>query len=222
MVDAIYVWNGPNGFSTTQQNPSIIPVAIRDTGLYTVYAEVNGCRSELGETRLIVYPAPNVQAFGDTSIEEGGQAFIDATGAIVYNWSPVEYMSTYDISNPIVSGLPVGTNTLVVTGYDDKLCSATDTVVITVSAAQAPNVYEIITPNGYGYNDVWIIEFPTGTVSYEITVYDRGGNEVFNNINNYNNDWGGTRDGKELPEGAYWYIIEVDGNVFSGAITIIR
>jgi gliding motility-associated-like protein len=220
--NAIYVWAGPNGFSTTQQNPVIDPVSISDSGVYEVYAEVNGCRSAVQETRLIVHPAPVITAFSDTTIEEGAVTQLDATGGIAYTWSPPEFMSSYDISNPIVSGLPVGTNTIVVTGYNDKLCSATDTVIIIVTQAAEPNIYDVITPNGDGSNDSWFIEFPTGTQNYNIRVYDRGGNEVFSNENNYNNDWDGTRNGKELPEGTYWYIIDVDGNTFSGAITIIR
>ncbi len=222
VLNATYVWAGPNSFSSTNQNPIIDPVAITDSGIYTVYAEVNSCQSELGETRLIVKPAPTIVAIGDTSIEEGTIVQTSASGGIAYIWDPPEYFSSYDISNPFVSGLPVGTNTLVVTGYNEFLCADRDTVIIEVTQAAGPNVYDVITPNGDGRNDFWVIEFPTGTVDYTISVYDRTGNRLFFNQNAYNNDWSGTRDGKELPEGAYWYIIEVDGNVFKGGITIIR
>ncbi len=40
-----YVWSGPNGFTSTEQNPSITNVTDDATGTYTVTGTVNGCSS---------------------------------------------------------------------------------------------------------------------------------------------------------------------------------
>ena len=44
------------------------------------------------------------------------------------------------------------------------------------------------------------------------------------NTSNYQNDWDGTYQGKELPDGTYWYLIhlENDNTTIKGAVTIKR
>ena len=74
-------------------------------------------------------------------------------------------------------------------------------------------VNDVLTPNGDGMNDVWMIvnieRFPNASIK----VYNRWGNEVFS-TNSYNNDWSGTSDsgGKTLPTGSYFYQIDQNGN----------
>lgn len=84
-------------------------------------------------------------------------------------------------------------------------------------------IYNTITPNGDGVNDSWIIENIDKFLRNEIWIYNRNGNLVFN-TENYQNDWYGTYNGKELPEGTYFYIIDLgEGkDPFKGHITIIR
>jgi len=71
---------------------------------------------------------------------------------------------------------------------------------------------DVLSPNGDGINDTWVIvnveRFP-GTV---VKVYNRWGNEVFSS-NNYSNDWRGTNStgGDVLPAGSYYYKIDESG-----------
>jgi gliding motility-associated-like protein len=80
-----------------------------------------------------------------------------------------------------------------------------------------PNV---MTPNGDGLNDLFIIR---GLELYEdskVEVFDRWGTKVYTN-SNYKNDW----DGGDLPDGTYYYILDVDdpqGTVHKGILTILR
>lgn len=86
-----------------------------------------------------------------------------------------------------------------------------------------------ITPNGDGVNDSFIIPelvnnafmFPGNTLH----VFDRWGNIVYK-ITPYENDWNGVnQDGKPLPEGTYYYLmqLEISGGIrYSGDITILR
>ncbi|WP_276134994.1 T9SS type A sorting domain-containing protein [Polluticoccus soli] len=62
-----YNWTGPNGFTSTAQNPSISPAPLNGSGIYSVTAEANGCVSPAGSTNVTinnvsslgVYPSPN-------------------------------------------------------------------------------------------------------------------------------------------------------------------
>jgi len=55
---ATYAWIGPNGFSSSDQNPTIANVTAAATGTYSVTATAaNGCVSSAGTTTVTVNPA---------------------------------------------------------------------------------------------------------------------------------------------------------------------
>ena len=83
----------------------------------------------------------------------------------------------------------------------------------------------IITPNNDGVNDILIVpclasdEFPMNTIS----IFNSWGDEVFN-ASPYLNDWRGTFNGNDLPDGTYYFIMDYNGNrpAESGFIVIKR
>jgi len=83
---------------------------------------------------------------------------------------------------------------------------------------------DVISPNGDGVNDVLIIknidQFPLNRVM----IVNRWG-DVVHESTPYNNDWSGTYKGKPLPQGTYYYYIELDVNQVDtrkGSITLLR
>ena len=85
-------------------------------------------------------------------------------------------------------------------------------------------IHNVITPNGDGINDGWIIdgieEFPDNTV----LIFNRWGDKV-NSFDHYNNTtevWKGDNyQGKPLPDGTYYYIITIqNGGSRTGWILI--
>ncbi|NLU40271.1 MAG: hypothetical protein GXX78_15440, partial [Bacteroidales bacterium] len=55
---ATYSWTGPNGFTSSAQNPNITNATIAATGTYSVTATVSGCTSSAGTTSVTVVPQP--------------------------------------------------------------------------------------------------------------------------------------------------------------------
>jgi beta-glucanase (GH16 family) len=53
---AAYSWTGPNGFTSTNQNPSIVNAATNTAGVYNVTITVGGCTSAAGATTVTVSP----------------------------------------------------------------------------------------------------------------------------------------------------------------------
>jgi gliding motility-associated-like protein len=121
--------------------------------------------------------------------------------------------------------LNVGNNTItVVITAQDGVTSATYTISAYRGESQdAVVATNILTPNGDGKNDTWIVKgielFPNNTV----TVFDRGHRIVFTK-HGYNNDWNGTYGGLPLTEGTYYYVVDLgpQQRKFKGFITIIR
>jgi gliding motility-associated-like protein len=84
----------------------------------------------------------------------------------------------------------------------------------------------VITPDGNGTNDEFIIFCVNDYPENHLTIYNRWGVPVFEAIN-YDNSWSGTNmDGERLPEGPYYYVLEYidpEGNSLQqkGSLTIL-
>lgn len=82
-----------------------------------------------------------------------------------------------------------------------------------------PNV---ITPNGNGWNDTWQIKDIDCYPNCLVKVYNRWGIMLFES-KGYPTKWDGRYQGKELPAGVYYYIIDLNDDetqIFKGSISI--
>jgi len=87
-------------------------------------------------------------------------------------------------------------------------------VTITVGDVLLP--YQILTPNGDGNNDTFIVFGIDLYPKNMVTIYNRWGNVVYNK-NGYQNDWDGNSNvstvvSKSLPIGTYYYLIDYGAN----------
>ena len=83
-------------------------------------------------------------------------------------------------------------------------------------------VNDIVTPNGDGINDTWVIQSIQLFPGTSVKLYNRGGNEVFSS-NSYGNNWAGTSNGRQLPAGSYHYVVDQSGtgdNIQTGWILL--
>ncbi len=84
---ATYNWTGPNGFTSTQQNPKILNATAAKAGKYTVTATVNGCTSEAATTNVVVNPIPLITGTTPASRCGPGTVNLGATfSAGTINW----------------------------------------------------------------------------------------------------------------------------------------
>ena len=83
-------------------------------------------------------------------------------------------------------------------------------------------VYTGFSPNGDGVNDVFYIEGLEAYPNAQLTVFNRWGNQVYRS-DSYKNDWTGLWEGKLLPDGTYFYVLDDgEGNLLSGYVQIHR
>ncbi len=83
------------------------------------------------------------------------------------------------------------------------------TVMIDIACPQA-QVYNGFSPNGDGRNDYFVLSGAPGQPDNQLYVYNKWGNLVFERAG-YQNDWDATWNGKDLPDGTYFYLYD-DGN----------
>lgn len=70
------------------------------------------------------------------------------------------------------------------------------------------NIINAITPNGDGINDVLDYSDLSIYKDVKISIYDRYGTTIFNSKNTNSYIWDGTSNGRKIPTGTYWYVIE--------------
>ncbi|RYD84169.1 MAG: gliding motility-associated C-terminal domain-containing protein [Sphingobacteriales bacterium] len=78
------------------------------------------------------------------------------------------------------------------------------------------------TPNGDGINDYWKIKGIENYTNGTVSVFTRDGRQVYQS-KGYAVPFDGTFNGKQLPAGVYYYVIDLKScNLISGNVTILR
>ncbi|WDT68280.1 T9SS type B sorting domain-containing protein [Cloacibacterium sp. TD35] len=83
------------------------------------------------------------------------------------------------------------------------------TAVATSAVLFIPNAF---TPNQDGYNDVWKVSNIEFFSNVKLKIFDRYGTQVFTAENLVKFNWDGLYNGRLLPSGTYWYVLEIDGH----------
>ncbi|MCS6904611.1 MAG: PKD domain-containing protein [Bacteroidia bacterium] len=60
IVGARYLWNGPKGFISTQQSPSIQNISLEQSGTYSLVVIMNNCTSSQSITHVNIHPTPSI------------------------------------------------------------------------------------------------------------------------------------------------------------------
>ncbi|KQM72787.1 hypothetical protein ASE74_22160 [Pedobacter sp. Leaf216] len=82
-------------------------------------------------------------------------------------------------------------------------------------------VNNILTPNGDGKNDFFIVKGLEKYPNNKLSIFDRGGRLIYATTN-YQNNWDGYFNGKPLMEDTYYYMLDLgaDGSI-KGFISIL-
>ncbi|MFW5877815.1 MAG: gliding motility-associated C-terminal domain-containing protein, partial [bacterium] len=169
------------------------------------------------ETPPVAYAGEDVVICINDSIQ------LQAEGGLNFEWNNPLTLDDPMISNPFA--FPLDTTDYVVT-VRNTYCTDTDTVLVIVDLCleDLPDpVPQIITPNGDGINDYWEITHVDYFENNKLEIFNRWGNKVFT-AKPYHNHWNGISDrGVDLPEGTYYYILELgNGLSHTGYIIIHR
>ncbi|MFC1731206.1 gliding motility-associated C-terminal domain-containing protein [candidate division KSB1 bacterium] len=174
----------------------------------------NGCADSIIKT-IEIFPAPTLTLLfsGDTIFYEGKNVTIEVLENYPgYTWSTGDTTSSITVYE---------TGTYSVEILDSNGCTKTKSVDVIVLEKEQLVPMTLITPNGDGHNDLWFIDHIEACSQSEVTIYNRWGDEVYNN-KGYDNNWDGKYEGSVLPEGTYYYVIDCDGQIYKGAVNILK
>jgi hypothetical protein len=167
VAGATYAWTGPNGFTSSLQNPTRTNAAVADGGTYSVTVTVNGCTSAAGTTNVVVNAIP-----ATPTATNGGPYCDSGSGVTVQLNTPTVAGATYAWTGPngFTSSLQNPTRPGATTA-DAGTYSVTVTVNSCTSAAGTTNVVINATPatptatNGGPYCVGQTIQLNTPTVA---------------------------------------------------------
>ncbi len=192
-------------------------VANTGTHMITYTYSYGGCTVSDSVTLTVTSSPLNLHYTIETETCSDGGTLIhvhnmNGSGSYSYSWSDGS------VDNPLIYAQPGDYNVLVT---DDNDCS-TLLGPISISEDQAciemPNTF---TPNGDGTNDTWNLDF-SSYGSAHLTIYSKWG-KIVREFNEVNISWDGIFEGKPLPAGTYYYILDLgNGIVQNGPVTIVR
>jgi gliding motility-associated-like protein len=199
-----YQWSGPNGFTSTTQNPIIPNGSTSDNGLYSVKVTKASCTSQEGTVTVLVSPKPKVALEGKCDQNRFVITALPVDNSfdpsdVSYSWTgPAGY--TNDV-NPIdITQLPIGTYAVRVTNALG--CFNEESLAVSFTFCEVPNV---ITPNGDSANEYFEL---SGLEVELLEIYNRWGKKVYEK-EGYTNEWHGqNQNGNQLPDGTYYYYIK--------------
>ncbi len=216
-----YLWSPSAGLSSTMIADPVAKPA--DTTLYTVVVQNETTCKDSATITINVIAKPKADAGPDVNILEGQSIQINASAdgsANSFRWSPDSYISDVRYLQPIVN--PKNDITYILMVSSDNGCGiSNDSVRIHVfKTVIIPNAFS---PNGDGINDTWNIKALNSYNDYELSVFNRYGRIVFT-TKNYSKPWDGSFNGRALPVGTYYYLIDFKQGLpkLKGFVVILR
>ncbi|MDB4062098.1 gliding motility-associated C-terminal domain-containing protein [Vicingaceae bacterium] len=211
--------------TTTLLTTTLDTSFVRPIGNYTYYLNAtSGTCSDTARIDVTIAPNPlvnlasEIRRFGDEVIviELGNE-----DPSYTYLWNPGTNLDDSTKAEPTTLTEENRTYTLLVT--DTNGCTFTDSILVVYSPdIEVPSGF---TPNSDGNNDVWNIQPLEKYPNASVQIYNRWGQLLYEQQNGYSVPWDGKYEGKELPIGTYYYIINLKDSAaepLTGPITIIR
>jgi gliding motility-associated-like protein len=165
---------------------------------------------------------PLVNAGPDRFILQGGSTTLlgsGTTNSVTYQWSPATALNSSTVLQPVAS--PVEDITYRLSMTSAAGCKAFDDVTVTV--LKTPVIPNTFSPNGDGIHDTWVIPYLNTYPGATVDLFNRYGQLVFHSIG-YNKPWDGTFNGKGVPVGTYYYVIDPKNGrkQMAGFVDVIR
>jgi gliding motility-associated-like protein len=198
-----YLWGSGNTMQT-------------DTGLgigtYSVLVtDANGCSQT--QTVSIVQATPPVALATATppGFILGGSSQLLATGGTTYQWSPTTDLSCSDCPNPVATPQQTTTYCVIVSdstiNCEDSICITIYVEIPCTSGGLEKLMPNAFSPNADGTNDQFCIPANVCISTFELRIYDRWGEKVFQTTS-MTECWDGTYKGEPLNKGLFIYYFD--------------
>jgi gliding motility-associated-like protein len=216
-----YLWAPATGLSSDAiADPIASPVASTE---YSVIASNQfNCR-DTATVMVNVVEAPRADAGSDKWIIKGTSVQLTASASgqnVTYSWSPPVFISDPLSLQPVIN--PPRDTMYVLTVVSNDGCG-TDIDTMQVFVYKDVYIPTAFSPNYDGLNDTWNIPALAAYPDFELTVFNRQGQIVFQNKKSLR-PWDGSYKGMPQPLGMYVYVIDlkVGDKILKGSLMLVR
>ena len=245
-TNVIFQWTGPNSFSTTGQRVTISNPTDLNTGTYQVTATnpATGCSATSADQLVSVLEVPVTNDYfiarqlgvdmSQPFLVTDNDELAPGAGYTVEVIKDVEF-GELTLTDPAkgeftyrYDGTRAVTDNFIYRLCYDDCKEACDMAVATIETRfndAACVTTDVMSPNGDGVNDNFIVYCIESTTlpQNELLIFNTWGDQVFRAAP-YQNDWQGTYNGNDLPDGTYYYLFRRDNasDFAKGFFTIMR
>jgi gliding motility-associated-like protein len=217
-----YKWTPSTGLDHDDiPNPKANPLV---TTTYNLTASNNACSDNTKSVTVTVMQLPTADGGSDKKIFEGQSVKLNGTvtgdNIASISWSPTTALDDPTSATPFASPTDDITYTMTVTSQN---CGSFTSLPIFIKVYKKIIIPNTFSPNNDGINDLWNIEALFTYPESSTVVFNRYGKEVFKSIG-YSKAWDGKYNGSPLPEGTYYYIIDLKNNTpkLTGWVVIVK
>ncbi|CAM1350743.1 T9SS type B sorting domain-containing protein [Tenacibaculum crassostreae] len=243
-----YKWTGPNGFSSSEQNPIISNVSDVNSGLYHLTFSDSSLCTQIKTINVIVSSPPEID-----SLEDIDTCDFNNDGYATFDLSKIntEILSS---NNDLVVEFLNGSNNLIdsseLSSYKNTIPNE-EIITVKVSHKNNPNCFNFtsfklitivcvnpdpdpvpeeniiyfpsfFTPNNDSKNDNWPNNINNKLNIKSITIYDRFGKKI-KTLTQFDVGWDGNQQGKTMPTNDYWFkAITLKGEIITGHFSLLR
>lgn len=209
-------------WSTGETGNTIVVTPSADTNIIVTITD-GSCVETIS---TLVFPSQNYIDFSlqDTFVVASNEDLLISgpAGFTSYSWSPGDQL--IDTTGQIIHFSGTESQVLTLAAVHPDGCTLYWSTVVIVVNLVVPNGFS---PNGDTYNDAFVIPELENVIG-KLVVWNRWGDIVYQ-TDHYTNDWQGTCEGRlcigkseQLPEGTYFYQVDVKGVTKEGYVTLKR
>lgn len=128
-----FLWKGPNGFVSIEQNPVIQNITTANAGEYTCIANKAGCTTDTTTIGVEIYDYPSANASSNTPLCQGQQLKLFAAGNspnATYSWEGPNGF-TSNLQNPVFTTVANNSGNYILTA-SRKSCAVKDTLPVQI------------------------------------------------------------------------------------------
>lgn len=201
-------------------------LSVSKAGNYTVRVVFQSGLAVVSEPAVVVVNTAlvgNLVSDRGTTISMGETTTLIASGGLSYFWEEEDGIVSGSHTDSLIVR-PSKNTTYNVVISNGSGCNVVKTIDITVKDDYKTLLANnIITPNGDGVNDVWIVQNIDLYPNNEVVIFDRAGRVVFKQFD-YKNTWDGSFNGVALPEDTYYFALYINSGKgkLTGFISIVR